>query len=103
MAPTLADNWKELRTRERWVTFLFLGYIPFAGGVAYLVSKFTSSELLVLAAPGFWMVALVFAWFRLTTFPCPRCGKWFHAKWYHSFTRGRKCIHCGLERNAQAI
>jgi Zn ribbon nucleic-acid-binding protein len=30
---------------------------------------------------------------------CPRCGKWFSAKWwYNKGFLARQCVHCGLQK-----
>lgn len=94
------DPWREIKSRERLVIFCFVGFMPFAGGVAILVSHFTSSEWAILAAPAAWMVFLMVSWIRFLNCPCPKCGQPFHVThWISSLpTRGRKCIHCGVSR-----
>jgi len=50
-----------------------------------------------------WLVALLDVSYRVRTFRCPRCEKTFAvAGWWSPSTRGRKCVHCALELDAQA-
>ena len=103
-ATSEADSrWKELRVRERLVVFGFIGFFPVAGGLALFVSRFTSAEWAVAAAPVAWMAFVAVSWIRFLFWPCPRCGEHFHTKWYGlaSLTRGRRCVHCGLARYEQ--
>jgi hypothetical protein len=47
------------------------------------------------------LVIFLVAYFRIRTFRCPRCGKQFTAA--HPLapnSRGRRCVHCGLEAYA---
>jgi hypothetical protein len=37
-------------------------------------------------------------WNLALRFPCPRCGKWFFAKWWYHNNFARKCVHCGLPK-----
>jgi len=96
-APTQYDDaWKELRARERWVIFAFVGYMPIAGGLAIVVSRFTTHEWAVASAPLLWMAFFAGCCVRFQRFPCPRCGKAFYRR--NSFSRGRECVNCGLSR-----
>lgn len=90
--------WQELRRRELLVALAFFGYIPFAGGLAILVSQFTQEEAAIFAAPLLWMVFFILSCLRFAFWPCPECGKPFHTKWWSSITRGRNCVHCGTSR-----
>jgi hypothetical protein len=91
-------QWQELRRRELLVFFAFFGYIPFAVGLAILVSQFTQQDAAIFAAPLLWMVFFLVSCLRFAFWPCPECGKPFHAKWGASFNRGLKCVHCGTSR-----
>lgn len=49
-----------------------------------------------------WMVAFAATGSRMIYWECPRCGKWFHAKWWASSPFTSKCVHCGLPKWAGA-
>lgn len=104
MAPsvTYADNWKELRNRERLAIGLLLGYLPVLAGLAKLISYITTSENPVIAMAIAWIIIFTWASIRVTFFPCPRCGKHFYMNRYFITTFGRKCPHCGLHRYTKA-
>ena len=82
--------------------FAFLGYVPAVGLIAVLttwVLVFKSSTPAFVAACC-WMAFYLVAGIRFQTFKCPRCGKWFFAKWwYHNVFAGR-CVQCGLRKYA---
>ena len=45
-----------------------------------------------------WVALIAIAYYRIRTFRCPKCGKFFTGKhvWAPN-SRGRKCVHCGLK------
>jgi hypothetical protein len=51
---------------------------------------------------GVWLVLLIITTFRVATSKCPRCGNYFHV---HGMTLLilRKCLHCQLHINSNAI
>ena len=57
---------------------------------------FTSAFVVAIA----WMVFFVIAGNLALRFPCPRCGKWFFAKWWCHNNFARRCVHCGLPKYA---
>ncbi|MHB1992737.1 hypothetical protein [Metallibacterium scheffleri] len=87
-----------LRFWTRTATFALIFTLPatfLAGFITYgttLEHVVPSSIFIVLGG------ALVVAYIRIRTFPCPRCGHHFGVK--HPLganIRGRKCAYCGLE------
>jgi hypothetical protein len=73
--------WDEYRRRRNLAWFAFLGYVPVCFTVAVLsirvFSTFTPAFVVAIA----WMIFFVIAGNLAQRFPCPRCGKWFFAKW----------------------
>lgn len=56
---------------------------------------------------GVWVGTLVLIEFRLTTWRCPRCGKWFFTKMgstglFKSW-RVKSCVHCGLPKYSNGV
>ena len=49
-----------------------------------------------------WLVSLILTMFRISYWPCPRCGKPFCKKseWDRSWIYVGQCVHCGLRRPA---
>ena len=93
-----ADHWNELRKRERWMLFFLIAYIPVVGGSVALLQRFVSPDIPGVALAIVWMLMMLVAWYRLLSFACPRCGEWFHTKWFAWVSLGRRCVHCGLEK-----
>jgi len=96
--------WRDLRRRRRFVWIACLGYVP---GVAILIfivgaplSYLTGIKLdyFVFGIAGTWMVAVMSTSVWAGTFRCPRCHRWFFAKWWYSNSFARKCVHCGLPK-----
>lgn len=97
-----AVQWQDLRDRNYLVICLFLGFIPGVGGLGWLLSFVSSSEVPVMVVGFLWMLAFAWSSLRASFFPCPRCGKYFRG-WNVGLGRhcyatlvGRKCAHCGL-------
>jgi predicted RNA-binding Zn-ribbon protein involved in translation (DUF1610 family) len=60
----------------------------------WLFSTFTPAFVVAIG----WMVFFVVAGNLVVRFPCPRCGKWFFAKWWYRNSFARRCVHCGLPK-----
>jgi len=90
------NPWDEYRRRRNLAWFAFLGYVPVCFTVGMLsmrvFSTFTPAFVVAIA----WMVFFVIAGNLALRFPCPRCGKWFFAKWWYHNNFARRCVHCGL-------
>jgi hypothetical protein len=94
------NPWDEYRRRRNLAWFAFLGYVPVCFTVGMLsmrvFSTFTPAFVVAIA----WMVFFVIAGNLALRFPCPRCGKWFFAKWWYHNNFARRCVHCGLPKYA---
>ena len=92
--------WDEYRRRRNLAWFAFLGYVPVCFTVGMLsmrvLSTFTPAFVVAIA----WMVFFVIAGNLALRFPCPRCGKWFVAKWWYPNHFARRCVHCALPKYA---
>ena len=77
------DSWSEYRKRRNVVLFLFIGYVPVVFGVGVLSDRLFSTFTPAFVLAFVWMAFLVIASNLSLRFPCPRCGKWFFAKWWY--------------------
>lgn len=97
-----APAWRDLRNRKLILIGLLFGYIPgvlilfFAIGLPVSALTGIHPDYFFYAFAGAWMMAFMIAGRRVGYFPCPRCGKWFFAKWWYRNPFARKCVHCGL-------
>ncbi len=97
------DSWQEYRRRRNLALFAFLGYVPFVFVFAVVTERLFHST-----PPGFavalgWMIFLAVASIRCQSFRCPRCRKWFFAKWWYHNSFARRCVHCGLPKYASPV
>src|SRR5947208_2186536 len=97
------DEWKEYRRRYRLFFTIFLSYVPGVAAIGILVTRWSGSEVPIYFVAGAWMLAFAVTSVRLSTFPCPRCGKWFFAAWYFHNPLARRCVHCGLPKWATSV
>jgi hypothetical protein len=102
--PDYAAAWRDYRRRRLIFWSLLLGF-PFGAmaislAVGLPLTQLTGIDLdyFGFAIGGSWAIALVIANFRLQTFPCPRCRKWFAATWWYHRAFVLKCVHCGLPK-----
>lgn len=93
------EDWREYRRARNAFLLVFLTYVPVCFGVGVI-----SVKLLGIFTPGFvvaaiWMILFLFNGIRLSTWRCPRCGKWFSATWWYNLGfLARRCVHCGLPK-----
>lgn len=92
------DHWKEFK-RRRLIAWIFLvTMLPVILLFGWLFNVLLEMEDVELYVAYAWLAAWGIAVMRVTLFPCPRCKKWFFAKWWVSNVFARKCIHCGLPK-----
>jgi hypothetical protein len=96
--PTVA--WDGYRKRRNILLLTFVAYVPLMSVVALLSVRIFHTFTPVFVVGIAWMVFFVIAGNALTRFPCPRCGKWFFAKWWYYNSFARRCVHCGLPKYA---
>ena len=94
------DPWKEYRKRRNLVLFAFLGYTPIVFVIGVVTIRLFHTSIPFHVAAFSWMIFYAVASLRCTSFRCPRCGKWFFAKWWYHNGFARKCVHCGLPKYA---
>jgi hypothetical protein len=92
------NPWDEYRRRRKLAWFAFLGYVPVCFVVAVLSMRFFSTFTPAFVVAIAWMIFFVVAENLALRFPCPRCGKWFFAKWWYHNNFARMCVHCGLSK-----
>jgi hypothetical protein len=94
------DPWKEYRKRRNLVLFAFLGYTPIVFVIGVVTIRLFHTSMPFYVAAFSWMIFYAVASLRCTSFRCPRCGKWFFAKWWYHNGFARRCVHCGLPKYA---
>jgi hypothetical protein len=96
-------NWQRYRKLRNLFFAIWIGYIPAVGVFTMLVSKAFGTVTPGFVFAGMWMVMFAVTGVRLSTWKCPRCGKWFAATWwYNKGFFARKCVHCGLPKFADS-
>lgn len=98
MKTTYEQEWREYRKRRNTFFIIFATYIPGVLLFALLLQRLARSDTATLIIAFVWILAFGVAAVRVTTWPCPRCGKWFHAKWLMGNPLARHCLHCGLPK-----
>jgi hypothetical protein len=95
------DVWKRYRKLRNVFLLAFSAYVPIVFCATYLFVRFRAYWL-GYPFPLACTVSLLITWIRLSQWRCPRCGKWFTAKWwYNKGFFARKCVHCGLPKYAK--
>jgi hypothetical protein len=99
--------------RRRAIYLLTLAAPILAGGIALLVGRFVPRPPGGFVGARGWMVPLVLglglawaaiavaAWWRVTRWPCPRCGKPFLFDRSVLSARARQCAHCKMPAPAR--
>jgi hypothetical protein len=79
-----AEGWKTYRRYRRDFWLVWIGYIPVVGAIAFVSQWLFHSFVPAMVAAAFWMLLFLFVGIRYQTFPCPRCGESFSAKWWYN-------------------
>jgi hypothetical protein len=96
----LVDPWREYRKRRNLALFAFLGYMPVVFLIGVVAIRLFQTTVPFYVAAFSWMIFYAVASLRCSSFRCPRCGKWFFAKWWYHNGFARRCVHCGLPKYA---
>ena len=94
------EAWREYRKRRNLVLFAFLGYMPIVGLFGFLTIQVFKTTTPAYVAAFSWMAFYAVAGIRFQAFKCPRCDRWFFAKWWYRNTFAQQCVHCGLPKYA---
>jgi len=95
------DAWRRYKKTRNLYWFVFLGYVPVMFVAAYFSLWVFHNFSFAYAFAFAWAAAFLVTGVRLSAWRCPRCGKWFAAKWwYNKGFLARKCVHCGLPKYA---
>jgi hypothetical protein len=92
-----AAQWADYRQRVRvfWTSFLA---IPVAAMVGFGAMAWLNTELpFYILVPAAMVAWLVTGW-RMSAWPCPRCGKWFFATMMGRSPFAVSCLHCKLPK-----
>jgi hypothetical protein len=91
----IEDGLQLIRLRQRRMSHVLLGLVPFILVAAYVGQPSSDLELyFIVAAAAYGVLMLVYS-FRLAFTECPRCHGYFHCGWWlDPWTQ--TCLHCGL-------
>ena len=93
---------RDARFWNRVRVVVLFALLPVLGLVVVLAQGSGEFAALSYVLVVMWLVALGGTLYRIRTLRCPRCGKTFSiAGWWSPSTRGRKCVHCALELDAE--
>jgi len=96
--------WRDYRKRRLVFWGVFLSYMPGAMalffGVGLPLSSLTGikADYFFYPIAGAWMLAFLITRLRITSFLCPRCGKFFFSILWYRHPFASKCVHCGLPK-----
>jgi hypothetical protein len=91
-------QWAEYRRRRNIFLLMFLTYTPGVWLLGSILLRVFGKESGFFVVAICWMAAFVVTGSRMVYWECPRCGKWFHAKWWSSSPFARRCVHCRLSK-----
>ena len=103
----MSEYSKEWKTYRRLVIYwvaIFAGFIPVVLVVTLLSENIFHTDRVAPYVAGVWACLWIAAFVRICAFDCPRCGKCFIGRWWFgNFFLFRKCAHCGLHRDPDAL
>lgn len=92
-----ALQWQDLKLRKRaFYTAWLLGWIPVYGIAAVIYLLFHPTGDWGFLTFILWATVFYGTGYHWSRFQCPRCGKRFFSRGFHSNSFSRKCLHCGL-------
>jgi len=98
-----AQHWRAFRFWNRLGIIIIVALLPVVAFGAFMAQRSSDFPALPYFLVAMWLVALGGALYRIRSFRCPRCDKTFGVHgWCTPNTRGRKCVHCALELDAEA-
>jgi hypothetical protein len=98
MKTTYELQWREYRKRRNTFFIILATYFPGVLLFALLLQRLLRSDTATSIVAFAWILAFGVAAVRVSTWPCPRCGKCFHAKWPAGNPLTGRCLHCGLPK-----
>ena len=96
---------QQLRRERRWNRVRIVAVaalLPVVVLAAFVARASTDIPAMPYLLVLIWLFALLDVAYRVRSLRCPRCQKTFAVAGWWSPTRGRKCVHCALELDAQA-
>ena len=92
-------EWQQYKRRRNQFWLVFASYIPVCLAVTLVSIKLFRTLTPAFVVAFFWMGLFAFTGIRAQMCRCPRCGKWFAAKWWYNLGfLARRCVHCGLPK-----
>jgi hypothetical protein len=93
-----AAQWADYRRRARLHWICLLVVVPVAAVISFAALWWRHTNgLLYTLLPLTLVVCLVTRW-RVSTWPCPRCAKWFFASVGYRNMWTNTCLHCQLPK-----
>ncbi|HWY27199.1 MAG TPA: hypothetical protein VNY97_04645 [Candidatus Angelobacter sp.] len=93
------QSWQAYKRLRNFLSVLLVTLIP----VLVLAGRFGmeqfGSQVPHLVMMGIWFALIFGIGIYLENWPCPRCGKTFHKKWWYRLgILSPRCVHCGLPK-----
>jgi hypothetical protein len=93
------QHWQRYKLFRNLFWLLFIGFYPAAFTI--LVAMGTRLQPLYLVLAAVWIALLLVVGFRVSSWPCPKCGKAFAGpRWRNRGFMVRKCVNCKLPKFA---
>ncbi len=102
MNKTYAEQWNEYRKRRNTVLIIGGAYLPGVSLFVLLLGNLFRSDAVIPIVAFTWLLAFAVSAARASTWNCPRCGKWYHAKWFGTNPLTDSCLHCRLPKWADS-
>src|SRR5438128_2485026 len=93
-----AAAWLDYKNRVRWFFGVWLGGFVIIACVVVVLDRLSLATVAFWILGPAWMISFVVVSVRLQSFKCPRCKRWFFAKWWYRNPLARKCVHCKLPK-----
>ena len=116
-------DWQKYKRCRNQLWLLFASYVPVGEAVSFVYRKFPTQHDPVAAVAFLWMGLFIFKGYRLSMWPCPRCGRFFEGRFFSFFHQRaqlqvgpgpayppgrtptwrdlfgrRRCAYCGLRK-----
>jgi hypothetical protein len=95
-------TWRRLRWMQLALLFFTFGFVPVFPRLGGILTKIFHDSAIQFLLFIVWSWAMVWTFESLVELHCPRCGRTFlKESWLSVRLFSRRCVHCGLPRNAK--
>jgi hypothetical protein len=92
-------EWQEYKRLRNQFWRVFAGCVPVCSAAAIVSMKLFHTFTPAFVVAVIYMGLFAFTGFRVHSWHCARCGKWFSATWWYNLGfLARRCVHCGLHK-----